>query len=198
MSVDDFRNDLISLPEMELVEKYYVSAGALHVDDASIEHIRKVVAASYGIDPSGLDVRITGSAKIGFTTFDKKLEDGSLRPRYSQFDFSSDIDVSIIAPNLFQSIWLELASYSAKKTHFPWRSERLGDYLVCGWLRPDHFPKVTQLYQTQEWWPTFERLSRSSRFGRRKVTGALFQSFDHLLINLERIVRSARRQELGI
>lgn len=198
MSVSDFRSDLTSLAEMEFVERYYTTPGALHVNDESIDHIRRVIAASYGIDPSELDVRITGSAKIGFTTFDKVLDDGTERPRYSAFDLSSDIDVTVIAPNLFQAIWLELANYSARRTYFPWRSERLGDYLICGWLRPDHFPNAPALYQTQEWWPTFERLSRSSKFGRRKVRGALFQSFDHLLINLERIVRSARRQELEL
>lgn len=195
MDADQFRKDLGALPDSEIVDRYYLTEGARHLSDGDIEHIQRVVAASYGNPASEVVIFITGSAKLGFTTVDKKLKDGSMRPRYTTFDISSDIDVAVISPKIFQNIWLELANYSARKTFFPWRTDRLGDYLTCGWLRPDHFPKVAHLYQTNEWWPTFERLSKSSRYRRRKVNGGLFHSIEHLQVYLERVVRVSRRQE---
>ena len=195
MDADHFREELGRIADSEIVEKYYLSEGARHLSNDDIEYIQKVVAASYGTSLSEVVVFITGSAKLGFTTVDKKLKDGSMRPRYAPFDIASDIDVAVISPKIFQRIWVELANYSARKAYFPWRADRLGDYLICGWLRPDHFPRVTHLYQTNEWWPTFERLSKSSRYRRRKVRGGLFHSIEHLQIYLERVVRISRRQE---
>jgi hypothetical protein len=175
-----------------------LSDGAAHVDQDKIAHIQAVIAASYGMDRDKIDVVITGSAKTGFTTISKTLSNGTKRPKYSAFDISSDIDVAIISPKLFDTIWHEFSRFSSGKPFYPWRSGRLGDYLVCGWLRPDHFPQSAYLYNANEWWPTFERLSRSSKFGRRRVNGGLFHSAEHLKIRLKKVVQESRLEEFQL
>jgi len=85
----------------------------------------------------------------------------------------------VISPQLYEIIWNELSRFSFSQPYLPWDSGKLGDYMVCGWLRPDYFPN-RRLRRCDDWWDTFRRLSSQQRFGRRQVRGGLFYNFKQL------------------
>jgi hypothetical protein len=123
---------------------------------------------------------IVGSAKLGFSLTEKRARDGSLLARYRDFSAASDIDVAVVSPRLFDILWNELGAYAHREACLPWNSGALGDYLVCGWIRPDHFPIRVRLRRCDDWWDLFRALSADSRYGRRKVRGGLFHSVEHM------------------
>jgi len=123
---------------------------------------------------------VVGSAKLNFGLFEKKTRSGEILPAFRPFRPESDIDIAVASPPLFEAIWNELSAYANAKPWMPWNSGKLGDYLVYGWLRPDHFPKGSRLRRCDDWWDTFHALSADSRLGRRTVRGALYYSLDHL------------------
>lgn len=192
---DDFRRDLLALSEEEVVRKYYFETEPAHLSVDDITHAARMLGAAFQIDIDDIGIVVSGSARLGFTTVDKTDESGRPRPAYTDFDAESDIDLAIVSPRLFQAIWNELSYYASRQNPFPWSHRRLGDYLISGWLRPDHFPKVNSLPYVGEWWPTFDRISRQTRFGRRKVRGGLFHSEYQLQLYLRRAVRQLKMAE---
>lgn len=179
LSVTEFR-DCLNRGEIEyLLDEVLLGREAEHVAEPEIEYIRSVLARVFQCD-SEIEIWIVGSAKLGFSTVEKRGRDGIISPRYRLFSPTSDIDVAVVGSCVFTPIWNELSAFSHRNSRFPWNSGLLGDYLVCGWLRPDHFPKGVRLRKCDEWWDTFRTLSADHRFGRRRVNGGLFASVDHL------------------
>ena len=133
-----------------------------------------------------INLWIVGSAKLGFSMTEKHASGGVILPRYRLFSPESDIDVAVVSPALFDILWNELSTYAHRVPRLPWDSKRLGDYLVCGWLRPDCFPENVRLRKCDAWWDLFRRLSADSRFGRRKIRGGLFHSKEHMKRYLRR------------
>ena len=78
---------------------------------------------------------------------------------------------------------------------FPRDSGTLGDYLVCGWLRPDYFPKDARIRSCDDWWELFNRFSVDPRFNRRKVRGGLFYSRTQLELYARRAIRDCAEAE---
>jgi hypothetical protein len=138
---------------------------------------------------------IVGSAKLGFSITEKKRA-GCVYPRYRPFGPASDIDTAVVSPEIFRLIWDDLSIYAHGQPLMPWDSGRLGDYLLYGWLRPDHFPKV-RIRRCDDWWDLFRRLSAEPRFDRRPVRGALFYSICDLKRYLRRAVLECIRIEQG-
>lgn len=179
LSVAEFREHL-NRGEIEyLLDHVLLGREAEHVTEEDIEFVRSTLAGTFRCD-SGVEIWIVGSAKLGFSTIEKREKDGTIRPRYRPFSPSSDIDIAVVSNGIFTPIWDELSAFSHQNSRFPWNSGRLGDYLVCGWLRPDHFPQGVRLRKCDDWWDTFRAMSADHRFGRRKVSGGLFASVDHL------------------
>jgi hypothetical protein len=180
ITVDEFRSKLRCEPIESIVDSVLLAPGAVHVSGDNIDQIANTVGAKFGVHRSEIDVRIVGSAKIGFSLTEKRLRDGTVLPRYRAFSPTSDIDVAILSTEIFDLIWDELSSYAHRALRLPWDSGPLGDYLICGWLRPDYFPIRARLRLCDDWWDAFRSLSADSRFGRRKVRGGLFHSLDHM------------------
>lgn len=197
MAIDkaDFRRDLLDLSEEDVVQKYYFEYEPVHLSKDDVIHATRMVGAAFQVEPSEIEIIVSGSARLGFTTVDKIDENGNPRPAYTDFDAESDIDLAIVSTPLFQTIWSELSYFASSQNPFPWHHKKLGDYLISGWLRPDHFPQVNTLPYVGEWWPTFDRISRQTRFGRRKVRGGLFQSRYQLELYLKRAIRQLRMAE---
>lgn len=189
MTVDEFRESLRVSTAFEIVRDVLLPGPAVHVPDHDVAYIRRQIGASYGVDPAGIEVVITGSAKLGFSLTEKRKKGQSPLPRYRAFSAQSDIDVAVISPIIFDKIWLELSSHYHRSVWFPQDTGRLGDYLVAGWLRPDHFPKHVRLPFCDNWWDTFRKLSSNTRFKRRRLAGGAFQSKEHLSQYLARAVR---------
>lgn len=162
-----------------LLEEVLLANGAEHVADADLEHVKTLLSAKFSVPISSISAWVVGSAKLGFALTEKR-RGAEVLPRYRVFSPASDIDVAVVSPPLFDLIWDELSAYAHRATRLPWDSGVLGDYLVCGWLRPDHFPINARLRRCDDWWDLFRSLSADGRYGRRKVRGALFHSVEHM------------------
>jgi hypothetical protein len=189
LTVEEFRASLRNAEALDIVDLYLLGDGALHVYDDDINYILQSVAASYGVSTADVHIFVTGSAKLGFSVIEKQRKGEPPLPRYRRFSETSDIDVAVVSPPIFEAIWLELSTHFNSAVFFPPDTERLGDYLVCGWLRPDHFPKRVRLPRCDTWSDTFRRISANSRFRTRRVTGGAFNSREHLRQYLCRAVR---------
>jgi len=180
ITVEDFRKKLRENEIEFLLEEVLLADYAAHVDRCDIEYLKMTLSAGFGIQSDSVKVWIVGSAKLGFSLVEKRKSSGVLLPRYREFSAESDVDVAVVSACLFDLIWEEISAYSHRVRRLPWDSGQLGDYLVCGWLRPDDFPKKVRLRRCDDWWDIFRRLSVDARYGRRKVRGGLFHSMEHM------------------
>jgi hypothetical protein len=180
MDVKEFKDRARNNEVDFLLDTVLLSDGALHVSDDAIQHIEESLASKFGLQNSDIKVWIVGSAKIGFSLTEKRLRDGRRLARYRSFSPFSDVDVAVVSAHLFDILWNELSAFAHRSARLPWDSGALGDYLVCGWLRPDHFPLNVRLRHCDDWWDLFRSLSADSRYGRRKVRGGLFYSLEQM------------------
>lgn len=184
----EFRKSLTEVDLETILQDYIMAEGAVHVSAEARDHIKAAVVSKFSVSPNSARLWIVGSAKLGFSLSEKKLDGGGILPRYRLFRPESDVDVAIVCPGMFDQIWTELSSYAHRSVRLPWDSGRLGDYFVCGWIRPDHFPRQARLRKCDDWWDCFTRLSAQPLLGRRKVRGGLFYSVGHLKQYLVRSV----------
>lgn len=180
MDVNEFRERIIRDKFDDVLTDVLLSEYAKHVDSTKQEIIKKRIAETYNVNPEDVGLIIVGSAKLGFSIIEKKLPGGAILPRYRSFSGTSDIDIAIISPQIYELIWDELSKYSYNQSWFPWDSDKLGDYMVCGWLRPDFFPKQQRLRRCDDWWDTFRSFSAERKLGRRRVRGGIFYNFEQL------------------
>jgi hypothetical protein len=176
-----------------LLDEVLLASEAVHVSPDNIAFLKQTISVAFGIK-SEVRVWIVGSAKLGFSISEKRAE-GVVLPRYRTFSSASDIDVAIICNEIFELLWHELSAYAHRAQPFPWDSKRLGDYLVCGWFRPDHFPGYAHLRYCDTWWNVFRRLSADIRYGRRKVRGGLYADVEHLKRYLNRSLSECQQAE---
>ena len=191
----EFRAALKGATADDIVDRFMLTPGADQVSLENIAFIQNSLASAYGVDPTTVQARITGSAKLGFSLVEKNRSGSPKRPRYRSFGANSDIDVAVISADIFNQIWLELSGHAHRAVWFPPAANRRGDYLVCGWLRPDHFPDGVRLPRCDTWSDTFRKLSADSRFGRRSVSGGIFASVAHLKQYMSRAVRECIAEE---
>jgi hypothetical protein len=196
ISVEDFRERIKANAFAELLDNYMLAGPARHVEQASIDFIKTKLWRKYNVsDPDGY-VGVVGSAKLGFATNEKRLADGKLLPRYRRFSAESDIDVVVVSAPIFNAVWNDLCAHAHRSaTSLPWNSGVLGDYLVYGWLRPDHFPMNVRLRKCDDWWDVFRTLSADLQFGRHQIRGGLFHSLEHLRRYQNRTLGDCARAE---
>lgn len=131
---------------------------------------------------------LVGSAKLGF----------SLSPDYFGRPFSrtSDLDVAVIDPELFDSTWYTLLAWHyPRRSGLPaleraWMAERRRE-IYWGWFVPTALsfrgplgtdPALRPLRDTaQLWFDAFQSLSIHRPFAVRKVSGRLYRTLDHAL-----------------
>jgi|LakMenEpi03Aug12_release.lakeMendotaPanAssembly.Ray.scaffolds.fasta_scaffold259084_2 hypothetical protein len=170
----------------DIVNDVLLAEEALHVPLADRNFISAQLARKYGIEATRVRLWITGSSKLGFSIVEKS-KNGRKLPRYRPFGPDSDIDVAIISPDIFNMIWEDLCVFAHGEAWIPWDSRALGDYMIYGWLRPDHFPHG-KTRRGDDWWDVFRALSLDTRFKRRQVRGGLFHSVGDLHRYLRRAV----------
>jgi len=179
MTLTELKSLILNSDLEEVVNEVILRGESPHFPTNLVAYVQAAVRAKYKLADSDLDIRVVGSAKLGFGLMEKRTKDGLL-PRFRPFRPDSDIDLGIISPSLFELIWDDLSAHANNSPWMPRDSGRLGDYMVHGWLRPDHFPKHVRLRRCDDWWDTFSRLSSDRRLGRRAIRGALFHSEEHL------------------
>jgi hypothetical protein len=180
LTAAELKSQLLTTDLEDFVDSVVLSDGSPHFSPQQVLHVATALSAKFSTELTSENIRIIGSAKLGFGLFKKKTKEGEILPAFRAFRPDSDIDVAVICPQLFDLIWDELSTYANSTPWMPWNSGRLGDYMVYGWLRPDHFPKHVRLRRCDDWWDVFHALSADSRFGRRTIRGALYHSREHL------------------
>jgi len=180
MTVHELKAQLRSADLEEFVDKVILTGDSPFFSSDQIRHVSKTLASKYSIEMDSMQIRVVGSAKLGYGLFKKRTKTGDYLAAFRPFRPESDIDLAIISPRLYEVIWDELSIHANNSPWMPWDSGRLGDYMVYGWLRPDHFPKYARLRRCDDWWDVFSALSSDSRLGRRTIRGALYHSLDHL------------------
>lgn len=180
MTSDEFRRSIKEREFEDCLNDILLNDTAIHVTQEQIQFIKEKIAEKFKIDLSEIRIIVVGSAKLGFSITEKWQKDKPPLPRYRLFNATSDIDLAIISEPLFDSIWKEISTYSFNRPRFPWVANKFGDYLTCGWIRPDHFPKSTLLRRCSDWWSIFTFLSSRQILGRRKIRAGLFYSFEQL------------------
>jgi hypothetical protein len=98
----------------------------------SMDILRQHIAS--GLKVSGDAITIVGSAKLGFSA----SPDTFVRA----FTEESDIDVIVVSPTLFDSVWYSALEWSLPQrgqrilnSDFRWRGQRMED-IFWGWLTP--------------------------------------------------------------
>lgn len=196
ISIKDFKKRCLTDGVDNIVDEVILANGAVHVSDKDCQFILSRVAGKFSIAVSDLSLYVVGSAKLGYSISQKK-KDGVDYPRYRLYSPTSDIDTAIVSPVLFRILWEELGLYSHGMSYFPWNSGALGDYMICGWLRPDHFPRHQRLTKCDDWGDLFRRMSLDSRFKRHAVRGGLFYSLEDLRRYHRRSVSECIRELQG-
>lgn len=187
ITLEEFKRLCATENAENIVENVLLADDAAHVSKDNRLYLISRLSSAFSVDETCVKLWITGSAKLGFSTIEKRVR-GQVLPRYRSFNALSDIDVAIVSPDIFRIIWDELSRYAHGHAWMPWNSGKLGDYMVYGWLRPDHFPRGWRMQKCDEWWDQFYKFSSENRFNRRPVRGALFHSIGDLRRYLQRSV----------
>lgn len=181
MTPDEFKERLLIDTVETLLTDILVSEDAKHVTIDQRNLIKRSLADKFNVPIESINLIIVGSAKLGFSISEKKNKfDNSILPRYRPFSPQSDIDLAVICTPIFEIIWNDLSKYSFNVPYFPWQSNKLGDYFVCGWMRPDYFPPRVRLRKCDDWWDTFRYLSSRRVLGQRRIRGGLFYNLEQL------------------
>jgi hypothetical protein len=180
MDIDQLKSEILIHEPRDFVEKHIIRGVNNYVTDKQLEIIQNSVSRATGIKVQPCEIIIVGSAKLGYGLFEKKQKDQDVLPAFRPFSGNSDIDIAFVSSTLFDAVWNELASYAHGKPWMPHRMDKLGDYLVYGWIRPDHIPREARLRTYDIWRDTIRRLTASTYFHRRKLSGALYRDLEFL------------------
>ena len=118
-------------------------------------------------------IALVGSGQLGFSLNPHHLG----RPVSDQ----SDLDVVIVSPPRFDSTWLELNELQSEwflEAIDKARIYRCREDLFWGFIRLEELPRRVSL--VSEWFPVLDRLSIDPRFGRRKVSGRLYRTWEQV------------------
>lgn len=183
MDLEEFNAELWSKNDDESVLDFcrkHVLHGTPYIfssRDEEFYEFRKRIANKFGIPFH--EIYITGSAKLGFSPYKKKL-----------FDYDSDIDVALVSPGLFEQMMLNVAEYQTmiRKNRAIVHIRELDmyhsflEYVALGWIRPDKLPISFQMKAIKDdWFEFFRSISDGkSEVGNYRVNAGVFKSYSHL------------------
>ncbi|MFZ0297851.1 MAG: hypothetical protein WAM13_05825 [Candidatus Sulfotelmatobacter sp.] len=137
-----------------------------------------------GLHVSRADIRVVGSGRLGF----------SPKPwnNLREFRDTSDIDVVIVHPDLFDQLWLALlnAAYPRGATiqkSVDWLQKRRNE-LYTGWLTPLKIRLDAKIFGSKarpvldfnaRWFNALKKASRHPPVRHEEITGRLYRSWPH-------------------
>jgi hypothetical protein len=136
-----FREDLRTLQVGVIVQKYITFGDCYILEQPTYFELKRRVAKQFHIHPS--EILVVGSGKLGFSLVESK--------RYRLFGETSDIDVAIISPLLFERLWHETFEYWRSKAYWP-EQKKFKEYFFRGWLRPDKLPPANSFEAGRVCW----------------------------------------------
>ncbi|MDP2433864.1 MAG: hypothetical protein Q8O33_17855 [Pseudomonadota bacterium] len=198
MDLDTLKTRIIELEPEEFVRQYIIDAPPIYISDANTNHIRDRISEATGITIESSEIRVVGSAKLGYGLFQKKRKERTTLPAFRAFGPESDIDVAICSSELFDTIWTELSDYALAKPWMPHVMKNTGNYLVYGWLRPDQVPLDARLRTLDSFQDRLKQLSKSSALGRRKISGAIYRDISFLAKYQIRGIAQCRKELISL
>ena len=180
----------------DFFKKYIADVETKHFSTSRIDFVAEVASDEYQIDVKKNDIVVVGSSKIGFALHNKYRNKMIISKAFREYDNNSDIDIAICSPSLFQKIWNELSGFACDQMYLPYRHKKLNDYLLYGWLRPDHFPTDGSLLNCKKVRTVRGKLRLDRIRGHPKVELALFGSIEQLQLYQTRSIRLCR-ENLG-
>ncbi len=162
----------------------------------ALSAIERRARAAFALeDHQHLEAIVVGSAKLGFAFLEKPPRNGAgYKPAYRSFaPGESDIDIAIVSPHLYGSIWKDLARFGSKMPRFPWNT-KLSPHMLHGWIRPDKFPEVAP-QRCKDWKDVVHELCRSKHFRYQRLRCGIYYSRYFLKLYQERGVAMAKQAE---
>jgi hypothetical protein len=161
-----FQSELRVRNARDICRRFLTFGSCGQLAEEAYFNLKAAVAEKFEIHPN--EVIVVGSTKLGFSIVPEK--------RYRPFGDSSDIDVAIVSPMLFDRVWREVFAYLDAASS--WRNQdTFARYFVRGWVRPDKLPSVPSFTFTDAWFGFFRALSNSRNFGDIRISAALYRDW---------------------
>lgn len=184
VEVGTFKADLLQKTTSTVIRRYITFGNCFVLDDDKYFELKLEISEHFKLHPS--EVIIVGSGKLGFSIANGK--------RYKPFGDTSDIDIAIISPQLFDQFWKEIFDYSNSGAFWT-ESEHFKKYLFKGWIRPDKLPNSPYFSLRKDWFEFFRTLTGNGRYGSYKIAAGLYKSW-HFLEEYQSICVKQCKQEL--
>jgi len=182
--ISRFRNELVARSPRDICRRFLIFGSCQKLADESYYDLKAAVAEEFHIRPN--EVIVVGSTKLGFSIVPGK--------RYRLFCDSSDIDVAIVSPKLFDRVWQEVFEYLDSASSWYKRAE-FERYFMRGWVRPDKLPTGPTFRFTDSWFGFFRNLSNSREFGDIPISGGLYRDWLFLEKYQEQCILKCRETE---
>jgi hypothetical protein len=180
MDVNQLKKLILTMNPNDFVEEHIIPKSYAHFSHDQLDYVRNKISEATGISISEDEIYVVGSANIGYGLFNKRTKSGQNYKAFREFSKFSDVDIAFASSTLFDKVWGEINSYANLQQFMPHRMNKLGDYLVYGWLRPDQFPKDVRFNYFDKWNDAVKELSREKILGRRKISGALYRDVEFI------------------
>lgn len=116
-----FKIDVRRFAPSSVVDRHVIFGDSYILDKDSYFRLKEQVADHFKIHPP--QVVMVGSGKLGFSIAPHK--------RYRSFGETSDLDIAIVSPNLFDRIWEEVFKARGTLGYWPGESD-FSYYLMQG------------------------------------------------------------------
>jgi len=184
--VAEFKRAICDLEVSVAVQKYRTYGPCCLLSSDVYFELKREIAEQFKLHPT--EVLVVGSAKLGFSIVPKK--------RYRLFNDESDIDVALVAPQLFEQVWAEVYDYWYGGAYWE-QHDKFCHYLFQGWIRPDKLPPSAQFNRAAEWWEYFRKLTNTARYGPYKIRAGLYKSWRFLETYQRLCVGQCKHTELS-
>jgi hypothetical protein len=184
---EEFVKLLFTINRLNLLETHVFQGTPYVFRNAPADYaaLRSHVASKLGIAID--DITIIGSARTGF----------SIAPDTFGIPFraTSDIDVLIVAPKLFDELWLDLlrlprSRFSQLPPHHRQRIQKHKDHIYWGWMWPEDFVGVSR--SAEHWLGAIRSIGRIPQLAKYPTSGRLYRSWEHAHVyHLDSLTRLA-------
>jgi hypothetical protein len=178
----DFKADLVSLDEVKILRKHIIFGQNFLFKEDKQRDLREEIADKWNVHP--VNILIVGSSKLGFSIAEKNKIDSAgnileTKPRYRNFSDNSDIDVAIISPTLFDTVWKTIYDFSLRTPHWTGVHD-FRKYFFKGWIRPDMLPFMSENCYRKNWFEYFKDLTNSGEYGPYKIRAGIYKDWNFL------------------
>lgn len=164
-----FQNDLRQFSAADIVRKHITFGRCCALNEDQYYLLKNRISNDFNVNTN--EVLVVGSAKLGFSIAPQK--------RYRHFGDTSDVDVAIISPALFDQFWEAAFKYENSRAYWPTRGDFV-KYHFRGWIRPDKLPPSATFHLAGEWWERFRVMTQEKLGGGLPIKAGLYRSWSFL------------------